>query len=294
MQQKFILEDEVEFLMEVKVPKVTENPVSKLQSPIEYEATMFALFAFKVLMGENEMRRDILLKLGVNVSDIYFPKKYGNCGTFTAIQTDTYSEWEQKLDNFLKKIINKSQQNNKNTIYTTITPPSEPGNPSHYLSLIINVKQRTISTFDSLLSSNNEIVMNNNEVYTEWEILKKSLKKWSNRNKYVYNYATSKKAWQNTSSDVDSWCQTWTLLFQYKLASTNVQQLCNTIYSTFDIRQQLIKLVKTKGTSNFEDNLQREYEAQIEENDGNRMMLKFNARQLITNAEYKHFFESYS
>lgn len=224
---------------------------------MEYEATMFALFAFKVLMGENHMRKLLLRSNEV----AYFPTKIGNCGTFV----NNSEQWEAELNKFLDECC----LTDKRYCFTVITPPTMMNSPSHYLGLIIDLANKNIYTFDSLSECYCKRTINAVE---NWAFIKS------------FKYLKLHIPWQNTETEQDAWCQTWTLLFQKCLIQPMIQ---------FNPREELIKLVKTKGPNEFEKALEDEYQAQLNQHCADPRMKKFNARKLIDLAKYHHFFEPY-
>jgi hypothetical protein len=246
-------------------------------------------------MGENKMR-----ELFINTTaEVFFPKKSGNSGTFASVNS---KHWERKFYKFLQKIISKTFRKNKRFCYTVITPNAYVGQETHYLSLIIDVESRYMHTFDPLLRS---------DEFAPWRNLESVLSKFATDNFYYYEYVTQIVPWQN--EDDDSWCQTWSLLYQNEHsksmnevskaennevaaeleeaelaeaesneAEAESKAACECVDICECKRKQLIKFIKTVGPPDFEQELQREFEA--------RTGIKYSARQLITDATYDHFF----
>ncbi len=247
---------------------------------IQNEATMFALFSFKVLMGENGMREQCL-----NVaSDLYFPKNIENKGTFAAINS---LQWENRLHKFLFKITNNTNTN-KRWISTVITPHSCAYDISHYVSLMFDNQYRICYIFDSLLSVHSDSVLNKHDIGM-CEELKNTVMNWCRHSEWDFKYIASTIAWQDVTTD--SWCQTWSLLFQKKVVEGKEPlDICRELVKQEDRRDELMNLVKTPKSKKFNRELEAEYQAQLDLHGADSKMKQFKARELIENSEYRHFF----
>lgn len=276
----------------IDVIDLTSVKKVRTHDPIKDEAIMFALFSFKVLMGENKMRKSII----GNSNEIYFPEKSGNKGTFA---TMNYINWEIKLKKYLTQISLQGKHRDIRWVMSVITPPANPNEGSHYLSLVIDIKRKKIYTYDSLLNSkDSSSILNNYELYTVWEPIKTELQKWANSNDYKYYYLVSPIAWQNTENEQDAWCQTWALLFQKKITGNskkfrNPKNVAKEQISLNDSRKTLMKLVQTMRNKEFERELESEFQAQLKLHKADPNMKKYTARELINDAAYRHFFEPY-
>ena len=58
-------------------------------------------------------------------------------------------------------------------------------------------------------------------------------------------------------------------------------------------RSELIDLIKSVGTPEFERELESEYQAQLCLHGADPGMRAYKARKLINDSEYEHFFEAY-
>jgi hypothetical protein len=255
-------------LLEERHHKRVTNDVN---STLEEEYIHNSFNAYKTIVGDNSYRENIIKNMIKNtpiyssnptiLSKYYFPE-YGYTGQSdpswhstnlelfkiscyqTSVSHNNNSQyikntnWYRGLVKYLNKTIKNAVKLNKTSIHTIVSSPGGVGQVSHYLAVIIQLpenrnKTPIIYTFDPA-----------GGIWKEGISVVFGIEEYCKDKHYSSVNLIPVCIWQ--TSYKDTWCQTWTLLFQYLVIEQDTSPilLARENSHTTQRRTQLIQFIR--------------------------------------------------